>query len=192
MDALAGHYVAIVVDAEQDDVVPVDRGRAAALIALAQALNERMRCALITLRGGGNRSGADACITAQTGYPTAVDFSRGAPRYLPYDAAASRLARGDVDALLVVGSVAAIPPSLAAEFATVPSVIIGPHASERAFAQTAVSIDTGIVGVHEAGTALRMDDVPLPLRAVISGPPPAADILRALAKTVARAGADRR
>jgi formylmethanofuran dehydrogenase subunit B len=190
MDALAGgNYVAIVVDAEQDDAMPVDRGRAAALIALAQALNEPTRCALITLRGGGNRSGADACMTSQTGYPMAVDFSRGYPRYLPHDGAAPRLARRDLDAALVVGSVAPISHSFAAGLAAVPCVVIGPRATTGALAHAAVSIDTAVIGIHESGTALRMDDVPLPLRAVITGPPAAADVLHALETRLAVAPA---
>src|SRR5205823_13327899 len=100
---LAGRYVAIVADAEPDDGHAVDPGRAGALISLAQALNGPTRAALSLLRGGGNRSGADAVMTSQTGYPASVDFTLGHPRYRPHDGnAAARLARGDVDALLVV------------------------------------------------------------------------------------------
>src|SRR5690606_16987330 len=73
-----GRYVVIVADAEPDPAgPPVDSGRSSALIALAQALNASTRCALSLLRAGGNRNGADASVTAQTGYPAAVDFSAG-------------------------------------------------------------------------------------------------------------------
>ena len=73
----AARYVAIVADGESDpDATPgsSDPQRAAGLIALAHALNAPTRCALSTLRGGGNRTGADAVVTAQTGYPMSVDF----------------------------------------------------------------------------------------------------------------------
>jgi hypothetical protein len=44
-----------------------------------------------------------------------------------------------------------------------------------------------VPGIHEAGTALRMDDVPLPLRAALEGPPAALDVVRALAQRLAPA-----
>jgi formylmethanofuran dehydrogenase subunit B len=140
------------------------------------------------LRGGGNRSGAEAVMTSQTGYPASVDFARGHPRYRPYDGdAATRLARGDVDALLVVGAAAAIPPPLLPAMAQVPRVLVGPNASESVLASgdgPVLIIDTGIAGIHEDGTAMRMDDVPLPLRPSLGGPPGAADTIRTLAALV--------
>jgi formylmethanofuran dehydrogenase subunit B len=189
-------YVAIVVDAEADDEHPAERGRAAALIAFSQALNAPTRCALISLRGGGNRSGADACLGAQTGYPMAVDFSRGFPRYQPHNGAAARIARGAVDAVLIIGSAGKLPELFAAAARGIPSVAIGPRASESPFATGTVAIDTGIIGIHESGVALRMDDVPLPLGAAIAGPPCAAEVVADLAgrvtpAAVARAAANR-
>src|SRR5207247_10277717 len=71
-------YVVIVADGEPG-LTPADPARAEALVTLAQALNGPTRCALSTLRGGGNRSGADAVLTWQTGFPFAVDFARGYP-----------------------------------------------------------------------------------------------------------------
>jgi formylmethanofuran dehydrogenase subunit B len=176
---LAGRYVAIVADAEAGAVR--DSGRAAALIALAQSLNGPTRAALSLLRAGGNRSGADACTTWQTGYPAAVDFTRGFPRYRPHDGSAgARLDRGEVDAALVLGSAAGIPPSVLSALASIPTAVVGPRASESPLAGGVAVIDTAVAGIHEAGTALRMDDVPLPLRAAVSGPPSALDVIRAL------------
>jgi len=187
---LAGRYVAIVADGEADDADPRDPGRAGALISLAQALNGPTRAALSVLRAGGNCSGADSVMTSQTGYPMAVDFSRGYPRYRPYDGtAAARLDRGDVDALLVVGAAARIPPALLTLMARVPRVVVGPHASDSALAHEVggpvsdvvnIILDTGIAGIHDEGTAMRMDDVPLPLRPSLAGPPSTAGMIRAL------------
>jgi formylmethanofuran dehydrogenase subunit B len=177
---LSGRYVAIVADAEPDASAHRDPARAGALVALSQTLNGPTRCALSVLRGGGNRSGAETVATAQTGYPTSIDFSRGHPRYRPFDDAASRLKRGDFDAALVVGAAALIPPEIVAGIATLPHVIIGPHASGGVLTNGAVVIDTGIAGIHEAGTAIRMDDVPLPLRGWVHGPPAAVEVVRAL------------
>jgi len=177
---LRGKYVALVVDAEPDAESDArDSGRTAALLAFAQALNGPTRCALISLRAGGNRSGADVCLTAQTGYPMAVDFSRGYPRYRPYDDAGVRAARGAVDAVLIVGSAASVPAALL-ENAGAPAVVIGPRATEHA-PQAFVAVDTGVVGIHESGTALRLDDVPLPLAAAIAGPPATLDVIAGLA-----------
>jgi formylmethanofuran dehydrogenase subunit B len=54
-------------------------------------------------------------MTWQTGYPAAIDFARGYPRYRPHDGTAeARLTRGDVDAVLVVGSAAGITARLVA------------------------------------------------------------------------------
>ena len=175
---LRGKYVALISDGEADDHASRDAGRTTGLVALAQALNGPTRCAHILLRGGGNRSGADAILTSQTGYPLAVDFSRGYPRYRPHEHAAARLARGAVDVALIVGSFARVP-GLHALVARVPTVIVGPRATEAPI-DVAVAVDTGLPGIHDFGTALRMDDVPLPLERVIDGPPAVIDVVAAL------------
>jgi len=59
------------------------------------------------------------------------------------------------------------------------SVAIGPRASAASF-QPAVAVDTGAAGIHEAGTAFRMDDVPLPLRPSVDGARAALVTVRAL------------
>ena len=200
---LLGKYVAIIADAEGDGGNSVDSGRAAALMSFTQALNGPTRCALISLRGGGNRSGADACLTAHTGYPTAVDFSAGFPRYRPYESTEGRLSRGAVDVALIVGSAGLVPQRIIDRLAGVTTVVVGPRATESALAAT-VAVDTGVVGIHESGTALRMDDVALPMFAAITGPPATVDIVTALAsrldapprtasarRTVARVAANR-
>ncbi len=179
---LRGTYVALISDGEPGDEER-DAGRSGLLIALAQAINGRTRCAHIVLRAGGNRSGAEASLTSQTGYPMAVEFSRGHPRYRPHEHAMARLARGTVDAALIVGSVALVP-ELAASLASVPVVLVGPRATGASFSPVA-AVDTGVAGIHESGTALRMDDVPLPLDRRIDGPPATVDIVATLGRRVA-------
>lgn len=184
----AARYAALVCDGEP--AAGRDPARVVPLmIALAQALNAPTRAALTVLRGGGNRSGADAVLTWQTGFPLAVDFARGHPRYRPHDGtAAARLARGEVDAALVVGATdaGALSDALAAALGAVPCVVVGPRASEAPFAAV-VAMDGGVAGIHEGGTALRMDDVPLPLRALLDGPPSTAALVRALGERMRRA-----
>ena len=154
-------YLAVVTEGEPSP--GRDPRRSEALIALVETLNGSTRCVLSRLRAGGNRSGADATMTAQTGYPMAVDFARGAPRYRPQDDAAALLGRGEIDAALIVGSPASIPEAIRAGLARVTCIAIGPRASDSPY-PTACTIDTGVAGVHERGTAIRMDDTPLPLR----------------------------
>jgi len=175
-------YVAIVVDGEPGAETPtIDPDRAEALVALAQALNGPTRCALSTLRAGGNRSGADAVLTWQTGFPFAVDFAGGTPSYRPAAGAHALLAGREVDAALVVGAAATLPGPIVQGLVGggLPVAIIGPRAS-TATLRPVVAIDTGVAGIHDGGTAFRMDDVPLPLRTSLDGPTGAPAVVRAL------------
>jgi formylmethanofuran dehydrogenase subunit B len=174
-------YVVVVHDgeptAERRDPLRVE-----GLIALTQALNQPTRAALSSLRGGGNRSGAEAVLTWQSGYPFAVDYSRGYPRYTPGERGLERLAAGGFQAALFVGS--PMEESFAPKaFSAVSTIAIGPRASQARF-QTRVAVDTGVAGIHEAGTAYRMDEVPLPLRPPLSGTRSAAETLRALTDAI--------
>lgn len=181
----AARYAAIVYDAEPDDRAARSRQRFDALASLAQALNDRTRCAGIGLRAGGNRSGADSVLVSQTGYPFAVDFALGFPRYDPHGRCVSALLDArDADVVLVLGDAATLPDSVARAIRGVRTLLVGPRASDASLGSASVAIDTGIDGVHAAGTAYRTDDVPLPLRASVLGPPPAAAIVRALAAAI--------
>lgn len=172
----AARYVAIVFDAEPG-ALPPQPARAESLTALGQQLNAVTRACVTALRGGGNRVGAESVLAWQTGYPMTVDFSRGHPRFRPDDGAGALVATGAVDAVLVVGRASGAPFAIDA----VRSVAIGPSASEL---PCDTAIDTGVAGIHERGTAFRMDDVPLPLRAPVPGPPVAADVMRVLAQRI--------
>ena len=172
-------YIAIVADGESA-AEGRSPDRTEALIALAQGLNAPTRAALSTLRGGGNRSGAEAVMTWQTGFPFAVDFSRGFPRYHPDVRGGALFDRRGFAAALVVGSPTSVPESLRLRLTRVPVVVVGPRASDAGF-PARVAIDTGVAGIHEAGLAYRMDDIPLPLRAVVTGPRSATEMLERLA-----------
>ncbi|MGH7580287.1 MAG: hypothetical protein ACREM9_08955 [Gemmatimonadales bacterium] len=171
-----GRYVAIVHDAEPGRETR-DGGRTEGLVALAQILNGSTRAALSSLRAGGNRSGAEAALTWQTGYPMRVSFRGGAPAFLPDGSGLMRARPGEADAVLVAGSVAALGGQRL-PFDQVPTVVIGPGASDAPGAR--VAIDTGVAGIHEPGTGYRMDDVPLPLTPVLETPRGAAETLMRL------------
>jgi formylmethanofuran dehydrogenase subunit B len=156
--------------------------RVEGLISLTQALNQPTRAALSSLRAGGNRPGAEAVLTWQTGYPFAVEYSRGYPRYTPGERGLDRLAGGAFRAVLLVGS-PVVEDSARIASSEITSLAIGPRASQAAF-RPRIAIDTGVAGIHESGTAYRMDEVPLPLRPLLSGPRPTVDTLRALTDAI--------
>jgi formylmethanofuran dehydrogenase subunit B len=184
---LSARYIALVYDAEPDGRAERSPQRFDRLAALSHALNERTRCAAMALRAGGNRSGADSVLVAQTGYPFAVDFARGYPRYDPYDGAAlARLHEGAVDVALVLGDAGSLPDDVVRALGSVPCIVIGPRASESLLAAGAVVIDTGVDGIHARGTCIRADDVPLPLRAPLAGPPDAPSVISDVGAAIRR------
>jgi formylmethanofuran dehydrogenase subunit B len=122
-------------------------------------------------------------LTWQTGYPLAVDYSSGSPRYAPGSRGLLQLTTGRFAAALIVGSTTALPRETNEPLARMPTVVIGPRASETSLGSR-VSIDTGVAGIHEAGIAYRMDEVPLPLRPPLTGPRSAAAALSALLAAV--------
>jgi formylmethanofuran dehydrogenase subunit B len=174
-----GRYLAFVVDAEPAGERPASR--ADALCRLSHALNHRRRGAVLALRGGGNRTGAEAVMTSAAGYPMAVDFASGVPRYRPHDGSARALLDEHLaDAVLVVGDGVAAGDWLHEAIGDLPCAVIGPSATTGPLASADVAIDSARAGIHEGGTALRMDEVPLPLRQMLPGPPTAVSLLSAL------------
>jgi formylmethanofuran dehydrogenase subunit B len=153
--------------------------RSEGLLALAQALNHTTRAALSTLRAGGNRTGAEAVLTWQTGYPMGVDFTSGVPRYQPALRGLDRVAGGAFELLLLAGSAAALSDPARKALARHAAVVIGPGAS-RARLDLRVAIDTGVAGIHEPGIGYRMDEVPLPLTPPLPGMRTAAGMLQAV------------
>ncbi|HEU4524873.1 MAG TPA: hypothetical protein VFR62_07610 [Gemmatimonadales bacterium] len=178
-----GRYVAVVYDAEPGRRPPDDQ-RAEALIALAQILNGPTRAVVAGLRAGGNRSGAEAALTWQTGYPMRVTLRDGHPRYRADRSGVDRLRSGSADAVLVAGAAASLG---ALPLESVPGVVIGPGASAVAGAR--VAIDTGVAGIHEPGTGYRLDDVPLPLRPVLEHARAAGETLELLRQAIRRRAA---
>ncbi len=181
-------YAVVVTDAESPS--PLLTARADGLIALTQALNATTRGSLCTLRAGGNRNGADTTLTWQTGFPMAVDFAAGFPRYKPEHASLPRLMHGAIDVALIVGAAAAIPRPVTDAVRGVRTIVIGPRASESTIgtdisSSARITIDTGVAGIHESGMTFRTDDLPLPLRALLPTPRDTASVLKALGAAIA-------
>jgi formylmethanofuran dehydrogenase subunit B len=131
---VSGQYVLVVADAEAPDATGSRADahvRLAALIALVQALNGPTRAALSLLRAGGNRSGIDAVMTSQTGYPAAVDFLARRARATSRSPAGRRAWPRVVKWTRRSSSAISTPCRriVSAFVTTVPSVVIGPDAS---------------------------------------------------------------
>ncbi|MCA9036715.1 MAG: formylmethanofuran dehydrogenase subunit B [Planctomycetaceae bacterium] len=139
------------------------------LLQLVAELNSRTRFIARRMRLQGDVSGADNVLCWQTGYPFGVDFSRGYPRYNPGEYTATELLeRGDVDAMLIIGAETVSSFSSAAQrfMRSIPTILIDYPSAKIDFSPD-VHITTAVYGVHAAGTAYRMDNVPLPLRALL-------------------------
>jgi len=143
-----------------------------AALSLIRDLNKRTKFLIMPMRGHFNVAGADIVFTWQTGYPFAIDFSRGYPRYNPGDTSAiDILLRGECDASLIVASdpVATFPAEASKRLLLNPLICIDPHRSLTAQAAT-VAIPSNFVGIECTGTAYRMDTIPLPLKKVVEPP----------------------
>jgi formylmethanofuran dehydrogenase subunit B len=143
-----------------------------AALSLIRDLNTRTKFMIMPMRGHFNVSGADTVFTWQTGYPYAVDFSLGYPRYNPGETSTvDVLMRGESDAALIVASdpVSNLPRKAAEHLVKNPLIIIDPHMN--ATAQMAdIIFPSALVGIEAEGTAYRMDHVPLPLKKVVEPP----------------------
>ncbi len=142
----------------------------AALLKLVAELNAVKRFTARRMRMQGDVSGADNVLLWQTGYPFAVDIARGYPRYNPGEFSANELLeRRDSDLCVIVG--AETIPYFSNEardhLKSIPTIVIDYPNSPLEFTPT-VRFTTAVYGLHAAGTAYRMDNVPLPLRALQS------------------------
>ena len=140
-----------------------------ALLQLVTDLNDAARWYAMRMRVQGNVVGADTVLAWQTGFPFAVNLARGYPRYNPGEfSVQGLLERGEADACLLVGSetLSWLSPEAVARLRQIPLVVLDPPGVESPVGAT-VRFRTAIPGVHLAGTAYRMDGVPVPLRAVL-------------------------
>jgi formylmethanofuran dehydrogenase subunit B len=143
-----------------------------AALSLVRDLNMRTKFVIMPMRGHFNVAGANIVSTWQTGYPYAVDFSLGYPRYNPGETSVvDVLLSKESDGALVIASdpVANFPKSAAEHLVRNPLIAVGPHMD--ATAQMAdVVLPSTFVGIETSGTAYRMDHVPLPLKKVVEPP----------------------
>jgi formylmethanofuran dehydrogenase subunit B len=141
-------------------------------ISLIRDLNMRTKFAILPMRGHFNVTGANTVFTWQSGYPYAVDFSLGYPRYNPGETTVvDILQREESDAGLVIASDPAsnFPRKAVEHLVKKPLIVIDPHMNATSLIGDIVFPST-IVGIEKEGTAYRMDHVPLPLKKVVDPP----------------------
>ena len=159
------------------------------LFTLVVELNQFTRFSVVPMRGHGNAAGADQVLTWQTGYPFAVSFARGYPRYGPGEfSTVDMLARREADAALILASdpVAHFPSAAARRLENIPTIVLDPRPSLTARVARVV-FPTACYGVDAAGTFYRMDGVPIRLRPVLpSAHPTDEEVLSEIIETVER------
>jgi formylmethanofuran dehydrogenase subunit B len=153
-----------------------------ALLRLTRDLNAHTRFHARRMRVYGDVAGADTVLCWQTGFPFSVNLARGYPRYSPGEYSANDLlARGEVDACLLVGSEGIEPLSAAAkeQLSRIPVIVLDYPQADIPATQLplvpAVKFTTAVYGIHRPGTAYRMDEIPIPLRPVLKSDYPSDD-----------------
>ena len=140
-----------------------------AAMSLIRDLNDYGRFVMMPMRGHGNVAGSEITMAWQTGYPFAVNFSRGYPRYNPGEyTAVDLLAKKEVDAAFIIASdpAASLPHKAAEYLDEIPTIVLDPHwnlTTEKAD----IIIPSALKGITASGTVYRMDHVPLHLRSFL-------------------------
>ena len=150
----------------QDDPVTLSHQK------LVRELNDVTRCVSIGLREDANGVGAENVLTSLSGYPTAVSQAAGYPRYQGNGYAASTLLEsGTSDFLLLFAGtelerdLKTLSGKSRAHFDSMPKFII--HAGAAPEIKSATLLQVGVCGFDDGGEYCRLDDVSLPLVALV-------------------------
>jgi len=141
------------------------------LLRLVTELNDHSRAYARRLRIPGDIAGADSVLCWQTGFPFSVNLALGYPRYSPGEYSAEELMlRGETDAVLLIGSesVSRLSSAATERMKRLPTIVLDPP-SASPLSWATVMIATATYGVHEPGTAYRMDETPIRLRSFLPG-----------------------
>lgn len=154
-----------------------------ALLRLVSELNSQTRFCARRMRGSGDVTGADSVLAWQTGYPFSVNLARGYPRYNPGEfTALYACERREVDAALFVGThgLKRFTPQALEYLREIPTITLDSPLAELPWAPT-VHFTTATYGIHQSGTGYRMDEIPIPLKAILpTSYPSDEDVLRRL------------
>lgn len=158
-----------------------------AILALVDALNkEGVKFVLFPMKGHFNVLGAVNLLLRETGYPFGVDFSRDTIFEPGKTTVLDVIARGEVDAALIVGAdpFSSFPMEITRKLRDLPIILIDPFETPTTqFAS--VAIPTAITGVETEEIAYRMDGLPLKLEKIVDCEyPPDRDILERILEGV--------
>ncbi len=140
-----------------------------AALRLVRDLNDHTKFTILPMRGHYNVTGINAVMTWTTGYPFAVNLSRGYPVYNPGEfSAVDMLARKECDAALIIASdpAANFPREAVEHLSKIPTIVIDPKLNLTSPIAD-VLIPSAIAGIECEGTAYRMDGIPIRLRKVV-------------------------
>ncbi len=141
-------------------------------LSLVRELNKRTKFLIMPMRGHFNVTGANHVTAWQTGYPYAVDLSKGFPTYNPGETSAvDILLRNESDAALVVASdpISNFPTEAARNMANIPLIAVDPHMTPTTLCSDVV-IPSAHVGIEVEGSVYRMDGVVLEAKKVVEPP----------------------
>ena len=157
--------------------ITMTRGKHAnseALMALTRDMNNHTRFVCKPNRGHGNVSGADNVVSWRPGFPCGANLGRGYPRFNPGEyTAADVLARKEADAAMIIASdpMANFSQPAREHLKSIPYVALDPKDTPTT-RHAAVAFTVATYGINVAGTAYRMDDVPISLRPAFDSPHP--------------------
>ncbi len=138
-------------------------------ISLVIDLNRYTKFSIMMMRGHYNVTGSNQVFAWLSGFPYAVDFTRGYPRYNPGETSAvDVLSNKEVDSALIIAAdpVSNFPKEAIRHLLSIPYINVDPFYNlSSKYAK--IYIPTKIVGVEVEGTAYRMDNIPIRLRKVI-------------------------
>jgi formylmethanofuran dehydrogenase subunit B len=139
-------------------------------IQLVQDLNNYSKWTLIPMRGHYNVTGFNQVCTWETGYPFCVDFADGTPRYNPGETGSNDVLQSkEADSMMVIASDpgAHFPQKALMRMAEIPVIAIEPHRTPTT-EMADIIIPPAIVGMEAAGSAYRMEGVPIRMRKVVN------------------------
>jgi formylmethanofuran dehydrogenase subunit B len=135
-------------------------------IEFVDELNRYTKWTISPMRGHSNVYGSNEVFTWISGYPYAVDYSRGIAFYNPGETTVvDILARGEADAALIMASDpgAHFPRVCSEHLAKIPTILFDPYPSVTTHICT-LQIPSAVNGIDAAGTAYRMDGIPIRTR----------------------------
>ncbi|MHC2068332.1 hypothetical protein ACYFX5_12780 [Bremerella sp. T1] len=133
-------------------------------------LHEQTRGAVTILRPGPNWVGAGGVVASRTGYPGSASLLQGLPQFDPDNfSAVNLLAQKRVDAAFLLAGewLEKLPSDARQTLQSIPHVILG-HRESGATPAEGVFLPIARPALNSSGTMSRMDDMPLPVREIVS------------------------